>query len=43
MGLEEIMTHFGLKGSAVSQLSRRFQERIKRDKELKVILEKIKR
>jgi hypothetical protein len=43
MRLEEIGAHFGMKGSAVSQLSRRSQERIKGDKELRGILDKIKR
>ena len=32
-----------MKGSAVSQLGRRFRERIKGDKELRGILDKIKR
>jgi len=43
MRLEEIGAYFGMKGSAVSQLSRRFEERIKGDQGLKVIFEKIKR
>ena len=42
MRLEEIGAHFGMKGSAVSQLSRRFEERIKGDKELRRVLDKIK-
>jgi len=29
MSLEDVGAYFGMKGSAVSQLSRRFQERIK--------------
>ncbi len=41
--LEEIGGYFGMKGSAVSQLSRRFEERIKADKELKGILDKIRK
>ena len=43
MRLEEIGAYFGMKGSAVSQLSRRFQEREKGDKELRGILDKIKK
>jgi hypothetical protein len=43
MRLEEIGAYFGMKGSAISQLSRRFEERIKGDKELRGILDKIKR
>ncbi len=43
MRLEEIGAYFGMKGSAVSQLSRRFEKRIKADKELKGILDKIRR
>jgi len=43
MRLEEIGAYFGMKGSAVSQLSRRFQERTKRDKGLRGYLDKINR
>ena len=43
MSLDEIGAYFGMKGSAVSQLSRRFEERIKGDKELRRVLEKIQR
>ena len=43
MRLDEIGAHFGMKASAVSQLSRRFKERTKGDKELGVILSKIKK
>ncbi len=43
MRLEEIGVWFGMKGGAVSQLSRRFKETIKRDKELRRILDKIER
>jgi len=39
---EEIGGYFGTKGSAISQLSRRFKETIKGDKELGGILGKIK-
>ena len=43
MRLEEIGGCFGMKGSAVSQLSRRFEERVKGDKELTRMLDKIKK
>ncbi len=42
MSLDEIGAYFGMKGSAISQLSRRFKETIKGDKELVRILSKIK-
>jgi len=41
MRLDEIGTYFGLKGSAVSQLSRRFKETTRGDKEAGGILSKI--
>jgi hypothetical protein len=43
MRLDEIGACFGMKGSAVSQLSRRFKETIREDKELGGILSKIKK
>jgi hypothetical protein len=43
MSLDEVGAYFGMKGSAVSQLSRRFEEGIKQNKELKKVLEKIQR
>jgi len=42
MRLEEIGAYFGMKSGAVSQLSRRFEERIEGDKELRRVLDKIK-
>src|SRR4030042_1692045 len=42
MRLEEIGTYFGMKNGAISQLSRRFKETIKGDKELGRIISKIK-
>ena len=42
ISLDEIGAYFGMKGGAVSQLSRRFKERIKEDKNLKRILSRIK-
>jgi REP element-mobilizing transposase RayT len=42
MRLDEIGAYFGMKGNAVSQLSRRFEETLKGDKELRGILSKIK-
>lgn len=42
MRLDEIGVYFGMEGSAISQLSRRFKETIKGDKELGGILSKIK-
>ncbi len=41
--LEEIGAYFGMKGSTISQLSRRFEKKIKADKELKGILDKVRR
>ena len=41
MRLDEIGAHFGMKGGAISQLSRRFKETLKRDKGLGGILGKI--
>jgi len=41
MKLDEIGAHFGMEGSAVSQLSRRFKEVIREDKELEGIVDKI--
>ena len=43
MRLDEIGSYFGMKGSAVSQLSRRFKEAIRGDKELGGIFSKIKK
>jgi hypothetical protein len=43
MRLEEIGAYFGMRGSAISQLSRRFGETIKEDRGLRGILDKIKR
>jgi len=43
MRLEEIGAHFGMKSGAISQLSRRFKERIKGDEGLGRILSKIKK
>ena len=43
MRLEEIGAYFGMKGGAISQLSRRFEERIKGDEGLGRILSKIKK
>jgi hypothetical protein len=43
MRLEEIGAYFGMKGGAVSQLSRRFEERIKGDGKLKGLLDQITR
>ncbi|MGO8989041.1 MAG: REP-associated tyrosine transposase [bacterium] len=42
ISLDEIGAHFGMKGGAVSQLIKRFKERIKGDKNLKRILSRIK-
>ena len=42
MRLDEIGAHFGMKGGAISQLSRRLKEAIRGDKELGEILGKIK-
>ena len=41
LSLDEIGSYFGMTGSAVSQLSRRFKERMKEDKALRGILDKI--
>jgi chromosomal replication initiation ATPase DnaA len=41
MSLDEIGAYFGMKSGAISQLSRRFKETIKGDKELGRILRKI--
>ena len=43
MRLDEIGAHFGMKGGAISQLSRRLKEAIRGDKELGEILGKIKK
>jgi len=43
MRLDEVGAHFGMKGGAVSQLSRRLKEAIRGDKELGEILGKIKK
>jgi putative transposase len=43
MRLDEIGVYFGMKGAAISQLSRRFKKTIKEDKGLRGILDKIKR
>jgi hypothetical protein len=43
MRLEEIGAYFRMRGSAISQLSRRFKETLRRDKELVGILSKIKK
>jgi hypothetical protein len=43
MRLEEIGAYFGMKGGAVSQLSRRFEERIKGDGKLRGLLDQITR
>jgi putative transposase len=43
LGLDEIGAYFGMRGSAVSQLSRRFRETIREDKELRRILGQIQR
>jgi hypothetical protein len=43
LSFNEIGAYFGMKGSAISQLSRRSKETLKRDKELRGILDKIKR
>ena len=40
---EEIGGYFGMRGSAISQLSRRFKETIKGDRELGGILRKVKK
>ena len=42
LSFNEIRTYFGMKGGAISQLSRRFKATIKGDKELGGILDKIK-
>jgi len=42
MRVDEIGTYFGMKGSVISQLSRRVKERLKGDRELVGILHKIK-
>ena len=43
MRLEGIGTHFGMKGSAIRQLSRRFQERMTGNEDLRGILDRIRR
>jgi len=43
LSFNEIGAYFGMKGSAISQLSGRFRETIKGDKELGGILRKIKK
>jgi hypothetical protein len=43
LSFDEIGGYFGMKGSGVSQVSRRFKETIKGDKELGRILRKIKK
>jgi hypothetical protein len=43
LSFNENRAHFGMKGSAISQLRRRFKETLKGDKELRGILGKIKR
>jgi REP element-mobilizing transposase RayT len=43
LGLNEIGTYWGMKGSAISQLSRRFKEVIKGDRELGETVNEIKR
>jgi len=43
VSLKEIGAHFSMRGSAVSQSSRRFKVRISEDKELQKIVEKIRR
>jgi len=41
LSLDEIGAYFGMKGSALSQLSRRLKETIKRDEEVHGIVSKI--
>ena len=43
LSFNEIGAYFGMKGSAISQLSGRFRETIKGDKELGGILRKVKK
>ena len=41
--LEEVGAHFGMRGAAVSQMSRRFRKEIEKDRSMRELLEKIKR
>lgn len=43
LGLEEIGSYFGMKGPAVSQSSKRFEGRIKGDRDLKMMLAKMRK
>ena len=41
LSLDEIGGYFGMKGGAVSQLSKRFKETIKRDKKMQGFLSRV--
>jgi hypothetical protein len=41
--LEEIGAHFGMRGAAVSQMSRRFRKRVERDRSMGKLLERIRK
>jgi hypothetical protein len=41
--LEEIGAHFGMRGAAVNQMSRRFRKRVERDRSMGKLLERIRK
>ena len=41
--LEEIGAHFGMRGAAVSQMSRRFRKRVERDRSMGKLLDRIRK
>jgi chromosomal replication initiation ATPase DnaA len=41
--LEEIGAYFGMRGAAVSQMSRRFRKRVERDRSMGKLLERIRK